>query len=280
MRRAAFFSHSVRIAAVASIIWISLHSSGSATMPSVSEKPLPVEACEKWAAKQSDDAYDIWGQMESGQASKKAAIMRLALSCLGDDTPSIVAAISNAGATEAYCAHHRQTSFCFKKNSSNNLAKTSFIFDAQGITNPENSSETIKILEKITPVALRRRFQIYKVEITEGEDCVVCGSVVGQRGYFSFDWGVDKKTITGISSEDPNARDSDNNRVGGSLRGAVGDNAPCDSGESLTCESRKIKGLSYIVSATESCKLAYKDEKTLTRIPECAKIAGFQLYAP
>ena len=76
-------------------------------MPLLTPTPNPIsdKACVEWAAKQDEDAIDMWGIREDGESSRLIAIHRLAALCLGGGVPDIVGALSSAGAMDAYCEH-------------------------------------------------------------------------------------------------------------------------------------------------------------------------------
>lgn len=57
----------------------------------------------------------MWGIQESGNSSRDIALLRLALSCLGDKTPEIVGFGSSAGFDATYCKKHRSAQICKKR---------------------------------------------------------------------------------------------------------------------------------------------------------------------
>ena len=85
-----------------------------ATMPALTALPSPatLQSCQAWATGQSDDAFDMWGIMESGKNSKDVAALRLTLTCLGDAPPAIVGFGSSAGGDAAFCKTHRRAAVC------------------------------------------------------------------------------------------------------------------------------------------------------------------------
>lgn len=87
-----------------------------ATMPPLTEKPTSptIASCLKWADVQDDDAIYMWGIQESGKSSRDVAVLRLALSCLGDKPPEIVGFGSSVGFDTAYCKKHRNAQVCKK----------------------------------------------------------------------------------------------------------------------------------------------------------------------
>jgi hypothetical protein len=86
-------------------------------MPLLTPKPNPAsaETCQKWAASQDDDAIEMWGIQENGSSSRDIALLRLALSCLGDRPPEIVGFGSSAGFDASYCKKHRGAPICKKR---------------------------------------------------------------------------------------------------------------------------------------------------------------------
>jgi hypothetical protein len=91
--------------------------SARATMPLLTDKPTsPTSAtCLKWATNQDDDAIHMWGIQENGKSSRDIALLRLALSCLGDKPPEIVGFGSSIGFDTEYCRKHRNAPICKKR---------------------------------------------------------------------------------------------------------------------------------------------------------------------
>jgi hypothetical protein len=85
-----------------------------ATMPLLTPKPQnpSLAACGAWAAKQDDDAIEMWGIQEDGTSSRAIAIDRLARSCMGQRPPEIVGFGSSVGFNEAYCEKHSTIKLC------------------------------------------------------------------------------------------------------------------------------------------------------------------------
>src|SRR5262245_36268905 len=85
-----------------------------ATMPLLTEEPRPpsLAGCLKWAEGQNEDALEMWGIQDSGKASRDIAVLRLALSCLGDKKPEIVGFGSSIGFDLVYCRKHRTVPIC------------------------------------------------------------------------------------------------------------------------------------------------------------------------
>jgi hypothetical protein len=89
-------------------------SAANATMPSLSPKPpvRSLSACQGWAAKQSDDAIEMWGILEHGSTSRDIAVGRLTRSCMGGPAPEIVGFGSSAGFNQEYCRKHQASKIC------------------------------------------------------------------------------------------------------------------------------------------------------------------------
>jgi hypothetical protein len=99
---------------VAALALVNVPTGARATMPALTEKPDPatVDACQKWAASQNEDALYMWGMQQDGTTSPDIATLRLALWCLGDEPPDIVGFFSSVGAAEAYCREHSKHKIC------------------------------------------------------------------------------------------------------------------------------------------------------------------------
>jgi hypothetical protein len=152
-----------------------------------------------------------------------------------------------------------------------------FIFRSQDIHHATNPSQFVRLGEKISPQALKKRFAEYEVRYAKGEDCLTCAVISGADGQFAVSFGRDGRTIVDIRSYDGRSRDAQGNAVGASLGKAIGStSAQCDAGMDTTCASPRLKGLSYIVAEDDRCSITVKD-KQLTDIPACARIAGFQI---
>ncbi|WP_375789400.1 hypothetical protein ACE10Z_19800 [Bradyrhizobium sp. Pha-3] len=267
-----------QFAALAALISLTICTgTASATMPNLSQKPSqPSQAtCLKWAQSQNSDALETWGTAEDGTSSRDVGVMRLTLYCLGDGVPVIVGATSSAGAMAAYCTEHASAGICGRHVKQ----ATGFVFSPDGMTNAAESAETVRLGEKLTADALRRRFPGYKVRVAKGEDCLVCASVEGPAGSFGLDWTENGRTVTGLYTYDKGASDAFGNRNGGSLRDAVGARAVCDNGLEFGCESPKAKGFWYVVEENEKCSFAAETDKPVS-IPACARIGGIRIYRP
>jgi hypothetical protein len=180
-------------------------------------------------------------------------------------------------AAEADHLQNRRAAWSQAANSRQENISEGFVFSSTGVVDPANPSNTLALDEALPPQLLRHRFRSYTVRITKGEDCAICAHLTGQAGDLDLHYDFDGKTITMIRSIDPKAADTESHRIGSSLSNAVGAWASCDDGESLTCSSATIEGLSYIVTDDENCPLIVQNDKGLSAIPACAKIGGFQL---
>jgi hypothetical protein len=77
-----------------------------------SPKSITVQACQKWAAEQDEDAFEMWGLQDSGKSSHTVAVKRLIDSCMGRPVPEIVGFWSGVGNANAYCKKHMATKLC------------------------------------------------------------------------------------------------------------------------------------------------------------------------
>jgi hypothetical protein len=249
-----------------------------ATMPPLTPLPAPISlaACQKWAAAQSEDAFDIWGLQENGRSSHDVALLRLALSCLGDKQAEIVGFGSSVGFDAAYCAKHSEAAICNANKSA--TGSSGFVFSGDRAFQVSNTNEGVRRFEKLNISALKRRFSSYSIRVAKGEDCLVCATISGPGGALEINYDRGGSTITSIASYDSKSRDALGNGIGGSLMKALGTNvATCDSGMNLTCASPLLKGLSYIVADDEKCTITVSEEKKQSDVPACARIAGFEI---
>jgi hypothetical protein len=157
---------------------------------------------------------------------------------------------------------------------------TSFIFDASSVRHSAKPALQIRLGERITRQALKRRFAGYDVRYSKGEGCLTCAVITGADGQFDVDFDHDGRTVIHVRSTDDRVRDTKGNGVGAPLSAAIGSNAAqCDAGESTTCASPDLNGLLYIVTDDERCTLNVEEKKS-TVIPFCARIGGFQIALP
>ena len=152
-----------------------------------------------------------------------------------------------------------------------------FVFDATSIRHSAKPALLIRLGANISKQALKRRFAGYDVQYTKGESCPTCAVISGPDGQFDVGFDEDGRTVTQLRSTDNRIRNANGNEIGSSLTNALGaETATCDAGESTTCASTAIKGLSYIVTEDGRCLLSVKDKQP-TDIPACARIGGLQI---
>jgi len=146
-----------------------------------------------------------------------------------------------------------------------------FIFSGDKAESAQDSRQFIVAGEKLAISQLKKRFPSYTVTPEEADCGGTCASIKGKNGTLIYvSYGGDSSfSFYNISSDARSSRDILGNAVGTSLQKAIGANiAKCDLGESMTCPSAQIKGLSYIAVG---CTW-----KGVT-IPACAKVGGFEI---
>lgn len=89
----------------------------NATMPMLTDQPKPAlpATCKEWAAKQDDEALEMWGVQEDGKSSRTVGINRLASYCMGQPKPEIVGFGSSAGFDRDYCNKHQEQDVCMAR---------------------------------------------------------------------------------------------------------------------------------------------------------------------
>jgi len=158
-----------------------------------------------------------------------------------------------------------------------NESPAGFVFDTNSVRHSTRPALRIRIGEKISEQALRRRFAGYTLLYATGEGCLVCAVITGADGQFDVHFEQDGQTVTQLRSTDSRVRDGLGNDVSTPLRNALGANtANCDAGETTTCASAALRGLSYIVTEDDRCSVTAEDQRP-TDIPACARIGGFQI---
>ncbi|MDB5580379.1 MAG: hypothetical protein JWR80_5555 [Bradyrhizobium sp.] len=275
----------LRLPAIAAAAFVLSAVCAQATMPSLTTTPSPATSatCAKWSRQQDSEAVEMWGvRREGGAASRELGLERLRLACMGDDRPAIVGFGSSAGFDDDYCTKNADAGICRDRVAAaaakDAPAATGFVFFADRATNALKPAETVRLGEKLRLPDLKRRFAAYKVTSNDGEDCVTCATVVGPAG--AIEVVYDAKGVGAVASYDKRVTDALGNKIDGSLAGAVGDTATCDAGMESTCESPKLRGLSYIVSDDAKCTLEIGDGAKPVKIPACAKIGGFRIFRP
>jgi len=150
-----------------------------------------------------------------------------------------------------------------------------FVFSGNGVQHTGDPSVRIRIGERLTPQALRKRFARYQVQYASGEDCTACAIVSGGDGRFEVYFAKDARTVRGIRTSDERSRDSQDNAARGSLLQIVGTTSlRCDAGDETTCASPDVRGLAYIIAEDEKCPLSVERRKPTT-ISACTRIEGF-----
>lgn len=83
-------------------------------MPALTDVPKPSSptVCKEWAAKQDDEALEMWGIQEDGKSSRTVGINRLASFCMGQPKPEIVGFGSSEGFDRDYCIKHPEQDLC------------------------------------------------------------------------------------------------------------------------------------------------------------------------
>lgn len=185
---------------------------------------------------------------------------------------------SNFGSWQTHVrSANQQSSNGSSKAPSPKTIHAGFIFDEISVRHSAKPGLFVRIAEKISRNALKRRFADYDVHYTEGEGCLICATISGQDGRFEVGFDQTGQTVIDLRSTDDRVRDRLGNEVGSPLRNGLGaEAATCDAGESMTCASPLIKGLSYLVIEDDHCSVIVKDQRP-TRIPTCARIGGFQI---
>jgi hypothetical protein len=146
-----------------------------------------------------------------------------------------------------------------------------FIFSGDQAVSAADQRQFIRVGERISMRDLKQRFSSYSVGKLSGDCGGSCFSVEGRDGgTLVIDYrGQGKSGFYRIQSSAPGSRDTLGNTIGIPLRQALGANtAHCDEGESTTCQSPRLKGLSYVVGGCD-----FKGSS----IPACATLDGFQI---
>lgn len=150
-----------------------------------------------------------------------------------------------------------------------------FVYSGEQLTHSANSKLFVKVGEKLPAAALKKRFSSYKINMTAGEDCLICGVVIGPAGSFEVYWNQEGTEVVSVLSTDKTSSDSLGNIIGTSLGNVIGSEASCLAGLFTTCRS-KFEGLAYVPSESEECQLKTPEAGLgETTIPACATIAGF-----
>jgi hypothetical protein len=146
-----------------------------------------------------------------------------------------------------------------------------FIFSGDKAVSARDPRQFIGAGEKLSIAQLKQRFPSYKVTRQSsdcGGTCALVESKSGARIFISYG-GDSNSSFSNISSDVRGSRDILGNSIGTPLRKAIGANiAKCDLGESTTCPSAQVKGLSYIAVGC-----TWEGET----IPACARVGGFEI---
>jgi len=158
---------------------------------------------------------------------------------------------------------------------------TGFIFDAQSVHHSSKPNLTLRIGEKISRDALKKRFAGYKVEYRKGDvDCYACADIIGSDVSLFVSFAEDGRTVQNIDSTDSKSIDTFGNKIGGSLQKALGTTANCQEG--IRCDSSSLNGLRYYADYKDSCsiKLSEPYGSQIADIPACATIRSFSITQP
>jgi hypothetical protein len=105
---------------------------------------------------------------------------------------------------------------------SNAKAQQEFIVTGERIINSRVHQEFVRLSERMPISQLKRRFARYKITSTAGEDCLICATVSRNAFQFEVHYDEDGIVVIGIYCRDNGCVDALGNRVGGSLRQALG----------------------------------------------------------
>lgn len=148
---------------------------------------------------------------------------------------------------------------------------TGFIFSGDQAVSAADERQFIRAGEQISMHDLKQRFSSYSVGKLDGDCGGSCFSVQARDGSsLVIDYGGQgKSAFYRIQSSAPGSRDTLGNSIGTPLRKVFGATAAhCDEGESTTCQSPRLKGLSYVVGGCD-----FRGPS----VPACAKVDGFQI---
>lgn len=109
------------------------------------------DACAKWAASQDPDTIERWGTQDGGGSSRDKAILRLTLSCLGDEAPEIVGFYSSVGVADAYCEKHTTAGICTSRGaaaSPGNASQAVITVRTENYPRPPYSGATYYLYER------------------------------------------------------------------------------------------------------------------------------------
>jgi hypothetical protein len=148
-----------------------------------------------------------------------------------------------------------------------------FVVTGTGIANSGQSSQYVNVGERLPIAALKKRFSGFTVQSTAGEDCVYCAFVSRSETGFEVNYDETGVVVTSIVCGQ-GCSDAVGNEVEGKLSDAIGEVGNCDAGYYTTCDSQRLKGLTYIVyEDPDNC--SFEVTGASTPIPACATIGGF-----
>ena len=159
-------------------------------------------------------------------------------------------------------------------------ARDGFIFDGDGVFNGGVVRQRIRVGERLTLVQLRRRFPGFSVEPFEGDCGGTCFNISKGGTSLQLSYGsAGRNRFYLLTSDAPTTRDILGNGIGTSLRTAIGaGSARCDDGMATSCESARIKGLSYDIGDKAGCTFPpSSSNSSSTTIPACAIVGGFRI---
>jgi len=162
-----------------------------------------------------------------------------------------------------------------------------FVFDGSGVVNPANPREHLRVGEKVSRYAIRKRFAGYRVHYARNNrGCYPCADVTGKNGSLVMGFADDRRTVKIIESSDKRARDVFGNTLRNSLQKAVGSaTARCQDGADGTpmCASTIQRGLWYYADANAGdCLINFREDQIsggplVADIPACANIGSFSV---
>lgn len=160
-------------------------------------------------------------------------------------------------------------------------AAGSFVFDSQSVRHAVNSSQVVRLGERISPQELSSRFSGYQVKYQkQSDDFYSSADVSGPDGGFQVDFAGDRRTVIGIISTNRLSRDTDGNSLGDALQKVVGStSARCAYGrnEEVMCLSKNLKDVWYYFGNEGGrCQMEVKESQR-SEIPACARVSAIEI---
>jgi len=162
-----------------------------------------------------------------------------------------------------------------------------FVFDGTGVVNPANPRQYLRVGERVSRRAMRKRFAGYRVKYARNDaGCAPCAGVTGKNGSLFIQLSDDRRTVKTIESNDNKARDVFGNAVRNSLRKAVGSaTAQCQDGTwgMPMCAAPNQSGLWYYADIkSDDCPIIFREDKIsggplVADIPACSTISSFSV---